>query len=212
MKHLFSLFAIALMSVAVASAQQCSDVVEQVSNETYTFEKTDALQAVSLWSDAAGVTEDPTQASNGSIVKYHSEGLVGFSCPIGPFEYPPCMIYLHTIQGVRVGKYFSAGVGVGLSMLYNFSQVFLPIYLNLKGYLPVGEKTSLFLSFDVGGSFGLSMAEVFSGVNTFMLSPALGVSLNNKVNISLGYELTKITDGSSSVKMNGLALKVGCIF
>ncbi len=76
-------------------------------------------------------------------VKYHGEADLGYSIGVGTFS--TCRANLHTIQGVQVGRYFSAGLGLGLDHYHEFYEIgvlAIPIYLNLKGYIPVSEKSS----------------------------------------------------------------------
>ncbi|MFR9543352.1 MAG: hypothetical protein SNH27_15030 [Rikenellaceae bacterium] len=227
MKHLFSLFAIVLMSITIASAQQFREVIhlnngsvikgsiiEQVPNETYKIETSDGSQFVYSWSEVAKITKEAVKTTANSGVKYQGEVLTGFGAGVGLL--PIDRIYLHTIQGVRVCEHFSAGLGIGLTMImpyafeYNLPELYMPIYLNMKGYLPVSAKASMFASLDIGGGFGLT--EGVTGLSGFMACPALGVCVNNKVNLSLGYEVQKISDSFLSVNMNAVALKIGYIF
>ena len=81
-------------------------------------------------------------------VKYHGEADLGYSIGVGTFS--TCRANLHTIQGVQVGRYFSAGLGLGLDHYHEFYEIgvlAIPIYLNLKGYIPVSEKVAPYISF-----------------------------------------------------------------
>ncbi|MEG1910339.1 MAG: hypothetical protein RR190_05140 [Bacteroidales bacterium] len=152
---------------------------------------------------------------NTAKVKYQGEIMSGFGFGIGEFAID--RVYVHTIQGVKIGRYFSTGLGIGVNIipLYVFgsnTEVYMPIYVNAKGYLPLGKKSSLYLSFDLGGSFGVTYgAAEFRG---FMCMPAVGVSIVNRVNISFGYELQRLSTGISglSVNMGALAIKLGVRF
>ncbi len=75
-------------------------------------------------------------------VKYHGEVDLGYSIGVGTFS--TGRANLHTIQGVQVGRYFSAGLGLGLDYYHEFydnGELAIPIYLNLK----IGESSSLYL-------------------------------------------------------------------
>ena len=80
-------------------------------------------------------------------VKYQGEIDLGYSIGVGTFS--TGRVNVHTIQGARIGEYFSAGLGLGLDYYHEFyeqGELAIPIYLNLKGYLPVFEKVSPYFS------------------------------------------------------------------
>ncbi len=149
-------------------------------------------------------------------VKYQGELLVGFNLGVGAVGID--RVNIHTIQGVKIGDYFSTGLGVGINYIpsytfdYGKPELYLPLYLNLKGHLPVNSKTSLFASFDIGGSFGLT--EGVSELSGLLFTPSIGVSLNNKFNISFGYDLQKLSTGISgiSVNMDAVTVRLSYIF
>lgn len=227
---LLLIVALFITSVTVASAQQHREVIyltngsvikgtiiEQVPNETYKIETSDGSQFVYSWSEVAKITKETeagAKEKGNKGVGYQGEIVAGFGAGIGFL--PMDRLYLHTIQGVRIGEHFSTGLGIGMTMImpytfdYNKPELYVPIYLNMKGYLPVGAKVSMFASLDIGGAFG--MTEGVSGLSGFMVCPSLGVSVNRKVNISLGYDVQKISDGLLSVNMNAVAIKMGILF
>ena len=61
------------------------------------------------------------------------------------------------INGWRFNRYLSAGLGIGLDYYFKngYSFVSLPVFANVKGYLPVSDKASLFASLDCGYSVSL---------------------------------------------------------
>ena len=75
------------------------------------------------------------------LVSYQGEIDLGYA--FGYEEFSPESVNLHTIQGIKVGKYFSTGIGSGLDFYYNYddtSEVMVPLYLNVKGYLPLDDE------------------------------------------------------------------------
>ncbi|MBR2128838.1 MAG: hypothetical protein IJ940_08250 [Bacteroidales bacterium] len=70
--------------------------------------------------------------------------------------------FLETVQGVRITQYAFAGVGLGFQYAFgrlspedgegsdNWNTLLMPVYLNLKGYIPVTEDLSPFLSLSFG--------------------------------------------------------------
>lgn len=228
MKNKLLIIIAVFISVTALSAQQYSEimilnngsiikgvVVEQIPNESYKIETADGSQFVYQWSDVSKIMKERVSSKPNNDISYRGEVLTGFGFGTGLL--PMDRLYLHTVQGVKVGDFFSAGVGIGLNMImpyafdYNLPELYMPIYLNLKGYLLVDENVSIFGSFDIGGSFGLT--EGVTGMSGLVLCPSVGVSINNKVNISLGYDIQKISLGNyfGSLNMNAVALKVSYI-
>ncbi len=120
---------------------------------------------------------------------------------------------IHTIHGVSIGRYLSTGVGTGVD-IYHFdgggAGFVIPVYLNLKGYLPVSRVVRPYLSFDVGGGFGVgrSMAEL-SGV---ICSPALGVQIGPAL-IQVGYALQQLSSMFDyRIDCHAIQFKVGVHF
>ena len=161
-------------------------------------------------------------------VKYHGEVDAGYSLGIGLISID--RVSLHTIQGICIGKYLSTGIGLGAEYMftnlgvddeygyYNGDEedfaMLLPIYLNIKGYLPVSEKFSPYLSFDVGSGFGLSNDEFYYG--GVYLNPAVGVKFG-LLKVQIGYNLQRGTLESGDLKvgalnMGAMQLKVGIMF
>ena len=64
-------------------------------------------------------------------------------------------IVLETVHGVRIGPYAFVGGGLGIDLFYSQSDADFPVFTNAKGYLPVGRKTSLYLSLDAGASIAV---------------------------------------------------------
>ncbi len=151
-------------------------------------------------------------------VSYQGDVQLGYSIGVGTFNYD--RINLHLINSAKLGDYFSTGIGLGIdcytSIGYDDSaEVALPIYLKLRGYLPVNEKTSLFASMDIGASIGLS--DGLSDLNGLLFVPAVGAKFylnpKNAITLSLGYNLQKWSAGGiASLNTDALQLKVGYSF
>lgn len=125
--------------------------------------------------------------------RYQGEILTGYGFGVGDYSFD--RVYLDLIQGVRVGKYFFAGIGSGINLImpkYSHEKVelFAPLYVNLKGYLPVSKMVTLFLSVDVGTAFAFSNNGYKSHLidGNFYVAPAVGISIANRANISIGYD------------------------
>lgn len=174
------------------------------------------MKKISLLLTLVLMTIVGTASAQSKNVKYQGDVQVGYSIGIGTFAAD--RINLHMVNGVRINKYFSTGVGLGLDCFTNldgYSELALPVFLNAKGYLPVSEKTDLFLSMDLGCSIGLT--EGISGMSGFMMTPTVGASFkvaNSKaITISLGYNYQSWSAGGLlSVNTDALSLKVGFVF
>lgn len=80
-------------------------------------------------------------------------------------------IVFETVHGVRINPYLFAGVGLGINYFYKdiyFSNgwniyelgnsgTVLPVFANVKGYLPVSSKAALNLSWDLGAAIGVGV-------------------------------------------------------
>ncbi len=143
-------------------------------------------------------------------IKYHGEVDLGYSIGVGTFA--TSRLNLQTIQGVQIGKHFSTGVGLGLDYYHEFyekGELVMPIFLNLKGYLPVTEKTSVYASFDIGAGVGLT--EGVSGMSGATYTPAIGVKAN-RFKIQLGYNVQRVSESGIGFNMNAIQIKLGLMF
>lgn len=140
-------------------------------------------------------------------VKYHGEVDLGYSVGVGTFA--TGRVNLHTIQGVQIGKYFSTGIGVGLDFYHEESELMIPVYLNLKGYLPVNSRISPYFSFDIGAGVGAS--EGASGLSGVTYTPAVGIRVGH-FKVQLGYNAQCLSESGVSVTMGALQIKAGVTF
>ena len=137
-------------------------------------------------------------------VKYHAEVDLGYSTGVGEWCFE--RVNLHTVQGVKIGNNFSVGLGLGVDYYYDLEEAFMPITVNAKGYLPVSNKVSPFISLDLG--YGVGLSNSGSG---FTYTPAIGVKLS-KFKIQVGYNCQKITESGLSLNMGAIQLKLGFMF
>lgn len=160
--------------------------------------------------------------THGQNYKYQGEVLSGYSVGIGTFSFD--RINLQTIHGVRFNQYLFAGVGLGVDYLYNFDaylsdidtkgELTMPIFFDIKGYLPVSPKVSMFASFDIGAGIGLT--EGVSGSKGLMFTPAIGTSLKvsskNAITISAGYNYQAWSESGFTINTDAISLKLGLQF
>lgn len=143
----------------------------------------------------------------GGKVRYQGEVDLGYSIGVGTFG--AGRINLHTIQGAKFGRYFSAGLGLGLDYYHSGSHLILPAYLNLKGYYPVSPKVSPYLSFDIGVGVGISSA--LSGLSGVYCTPAVGIRAGH-FKAQLGFNIQRLSEMGIGFNFNAVQLKVGVIF
>lgn len=146
-------------------------------------------------------------------VKYQGEVDLGYSFGVGTFA--TNRVNLNTINGLKFGDYFSAGIGFGLDYFYEFyeGKLFTPLYLNLKGYLPISlpvwEKSSLFVSFDIGSNQTFVDGTTIGGL---FYAPAIGAKIG-MVKFQFGYNMQKLSGGGvSGIDVNSIQLRVGAMF
>ena len=149
-----------------------------------------------------------SSASAQTPVKYQGEVDLGYSLGVG--EFAAGRVNIHTIHGAKFGNNFSAGVGVGIDIYHSGeADVMVPIYLNLKGYVPTNSKVSPYASFDIGA--GLGASESVSGLSGLYLMPAIGLKVG-AFKAQLGFNVQKLSESGISVGMNAVQLKVGVVF
>lgn len=141
-------------------------------------------------------------------IKYQGEVDLGYSLGVG--EFATGRVNIHTVHGAKIGDYFSAGIGVGVDLYTEGgTDVVIPIFLNLKGYLPTNSKVTPYASFDIGAGIGAS--EYVSGLSGVMFTPAVGIKVG-MFKAQLGFNVQKFSESGISVGFNAVQLKVGVVF
>lgn len=109
----------------------------------------------------------------GKYPRYQGEVAFGFGLGVGKITdvFNTNRLSLETVHGVRACPYFFAGAGIGFNLFYTdlpaldeygnpfgtyTSASIIPIFANFKGYCPLAEKLSLYLSLDLGAAVGIS--------------------------------------------------------
>lgn len=142
-----------------------------------------------------------TQISNAqNTPKYQGEANLGYSIGIGSLGFNK--VNLHTVQGVKIGEYVSTGVGIGLDWWrgiykeyweekgqFDPGELTLPIYLNVKGYLPISENTAPYISCDLGYAAGITKG--VKNLGGLYFSPAVGLQFYS-FKAELGFTLQKV--------------------
>ncbi len=234
MKQLFYTLIVIILCVTTSYAQEYREllylkngsivkgvIIEQVLNQSFKIETSDGSIFVYKWEDVEKigkekvVQESKSKTKNRGLVKYQSELQIAFGVGIGEIKID--RVYAQTIQGVRIGDYFSIGLGLGVTIIPTYVtnstlEMYVPIFANTKGYLPISEKLKAFLSLDIGGTVGVG--EKMKDFRGLMLSPSLGMSISNTVNVGLGYEIQRLSSKYTSayLNMNAVVIKLGCMF
>ena len=129
------------------------------------------------------------------------------------------------INGARFNQYLSAGLGIGLDYYYYRKDSFLslPLFANVKGYLPISDIVNLYASLDCGYAFSLSgekSGDVERDMKGFLISPGFGagfkVAEGKTVTIGLAYNQQhgkrSYSGGSNNLKYKTFGLNIGYIF
>ena len=106
----------------------------------------------------------------GKLPRYQGEVAFAYGSAVseGMQDLFPRIVF-ETVHGVRINPYLFAGVGLGINYFYKdiyFSNgwniyelgnsgTVLPVFANVKGYLPVSSKAALNLSWDLGAAIGV---------------------------------------------------------
>lgn len=158
--------------------------------------------------------------SQDKLVKYQGEVSLGYAFGVGDIKIDKSSLQI--INGVRIGTYFAAGVGVGFDYCGKSSldsyRLGFSLFGDIKGYLPVSPKISLFLATDIGGGWG--QANALGRRDGVIVVPAIGasfkVSPQSAINLSLTYTYQDgrgERDGSwRAPNYNALGLKAGFQF
>lgn len=151
------------------------------------------------------------------IARYSGEVTLGYSYGI---DDGCSYARLEVLNGALITDYFFAGVGIGAEMCLADEPLFFPVYLNLKGLLPVGEKVSLFL----GSDFGTRIDYSYGTSGGFLFRPEFGArfGLGRRfgLDVALKYDYYAATEDyvlwgtviSGKIRNNGIGLRVGFVF
>ena len=111
-------------------------------------------------------------AQNAQYFKYQGEINTSYSFCI---DEELNNLNLEVINGVRFSRYFYAGVCLGATADFSDEAILFPVFIDLKGYMPITTKMDLIDVFYVGTN--LYYTYDMSGV--FLFRPEFGVILSN---------------------------------
>lgn len=153
------------------------------------------------------------KAQDVKYLKYQGEVNTSFSFSI---DEETCNLNLEVINGVRFSRYFFAGAGIGATASFSDEAILFPIFVDLKGYMPVSRKMDLMAGVDVGTKLDYT----YDMTGGFLFRPEFGLNfpLNRKVGLKLTllYELynfkTTILDAQVNCRLNEIGIKFGVSF
>ncbi|MDE6556299.1 MAG: hypothetical protein K2K55_04985 [Duncaniella sp.] len=140
-------------------------------------------------------------------VKYQGE--IGFGYSIGVGTCATGRANVHTVQGAKIGDYFSAGVGTGLDYYHELSDLIIPVYLNMRGYYPLAKNFIPFVSLDLG--YGIGVTKAIRGHSGFVWSPSVGFRCN-KFKLQVGYTSQRLSEYGFGFNMNAIQIMAGLVF
>ena len=141
--------------------------------------------------------------------RYQGEIQVGFGAGVGSNPFLSLnRVTVDVVNGIRVNSYFSIGLGLGYHTYLGRTiegidftdEHIVPVYANLKGYMPAGR--SMFRGF-------VSME---SDIGGFLITPALGACIGRNVTFSVGYQSQNISSGGLSVSFGAVLMRIGVMF
>lgn len=152
------------------------------------------------------MAQDEVTQKPKSLVHYQGEFTAGYSHNFYVYYYS--ITELQTIHGIRIGDYFSTGLGLGFDISTAST---MTIFANVRGYLPVSKVTRLFLNLDFGTVICLDRYVPITPGPAPYLSPSIGasfkVSPKSAVNVGLVYKTY-----FDVYRTNSLGIRVGFQF
>lgn len=150
---------------------------------------------------------------------FRYQGELSLSYGIG-LEWGNSVANLELINGIRFTPHVFAGVGIGGSVSFEES-FYVPLFLDVKGYFPVGKRLDLTAGLDLGTRIDCYSSEGFGGL---MLRPEFGINIRlgerYGLNLVLQYEYFNCRDYlyvngigyDYREKANKIGLKLGFSF
>lgn len=125
-------------------------------------------------------------------------------------------VSLEMVNGVRFNRYLFAGAGIGIGGNTSEEAAIIPIYAEVKGYLPVARKLDLIAAIDLGTRLDFS----YGTSGHLLLRPEFGIHIpfgeKTGMDITLVYECysyeIRVQDTKISDALNQFGLKVGFHF
>lgn len=144
-----------------------------------------------------------------SLIKYHGEADIAYSSGVGQLAID--RFNIHMVNGIMIDDVCSVGIGIGTDC-YTYLKtisVAIPIYLDLKGYLPVTDKIQAFMG--VGCGIGVGASEYIEGLKGLYLTPSVGIKFK-RVKLQIGYSMQRVSEGGVGYNLGAIQTKLGVMF
>lgn len=189
-------------------------IIEQVPNVSIKIQTNDGCLFVYKISEIEKITKeiiseetkgyDPTSISRTKFRFFLESGYTFGKDDGGRLE-------LLTSMGSLVNKYIYLGAGLGLNYYTDGNSTLLPIYANIRGYIPTGSIILPYIDLKPGYSIGLSD----SNSKGFYINTTVGIQIHN-FTVGIGYASQSISYDEDyhhySDSNGGFTLKVGVVF
>lgn len=141
--------------------------------------------------------------------KIHYQGEIWWGFSLQTEDFSASILNIHTVHGLKLNKYLSTGIGVGLDFYNSFLSAMMPVYIDVKGYLPINSRVTPFIALDLGYSIGLT--EDLAGHGNLYISPTIGLKYK-KFSYQIGYTGQRFSDEDTNFFVNMLQFKVAYTF
>lgn len=123
---------------------------------------------------------------------------------------------LEIVNGIRFSRYLYAGIGLGASGNFSDEAITFPIFVDVKGYMPVSDKMDLTAGVDIG----TKLDYFYDTSGGLLFRPEFGLHFPVKrktgIKLTLFYELYAhriiVSNVQISAKTNQIGLKFGVSF
>ena len=141
---------------------------------------------------------------------YHGEFELGYSSSVGNVAID--RFNFHLINGISLNDYFACGIGIGIDGYTYLKQIYhvLPVYANMKGFIPANDNITPYISLSCGIGFGIS--EYISKESGLSLESSIGMRLFENYKLEIGYHSQRISNEGLGINLGAIQLKVGFMF
>ena len=142
---------------------------------------------------------------------FRYQGSVDFGFSYG-MESESAIVHLDIVNGVRFSRYLYAGVGGGAFTDFVDEAIYIPLYFNVKGYVPVGKKVDLMAGVDLGTCLDYN----YGTSGGLLLRPEFGISTQFTEKFGMTFAVKydfysfkmPLTSYEYRVKTNQIGLKI----
>ncbi len=150
--------------------------------------------------------------------RYSAEVDLGYTLSVGSsIKNVGDRLSVSTTHGVLLNEKFLLGAGVAVDYFYQAEEFMLPLFINVKGILPLSDKLKGFVSADVGYSFMLQGDDDYlvhvkdKYIGGIYLVPSVGIKYK-KLKFQFGYSYLRFYENNIYNSFSALQFKVGFMF